>query len=180
MSPQATLASRPYPWPWHGRFDPRHMAFLVCTDDWCSPMDGPLVSLVSTVLARVKRIGATTVWLPGRTLAGAVAVPADLTVVRPHHGGFSGTDLDFLLRRRGLNDLVFAGAPFELGADCTMRQANDLGYECLALQDCSAGLSQQTFDGAFGSIQMSGGIFGAVAHSETLLELFEATPSIAT
>ena len=32
-----------------------------------------------------------------------------------------------------LTDLVFAGFPFELGADTTMREANDLGYECLAL-----------------------------------------------
>src|SRR5207248_8705634 len=91
---------------------------------------------------------------------------------RPHIGGFSGTDLDSILRARGITDLILVGYPFDLGADSTMRQANDLGYECLMVTDCCTGLAPDTLAGAISSIQMSGGIFGAVADSAAVIELF--------
>src|SRR5207249_1466138 len=99
----------------------------------------------------------------------------DFRIARPHCGGFTGTDLDGVHRRRKITDLIFAGFPFELGADCTMRQANDLGYECLALEDCCSGLSPDKLAGAMSSIHMSGGIFGVVATCAAILELFANT-----
>jgi len=133
-------------------------------------------ALLGSLADRCLRLGITVGDLPAR--AGqipAAAYRADFRVERPHVGGFTGTDVDGILRRRGITDLIFAGFPFELGADCTMRQANDLGYECLAITDCCTGVTPETLAGAMSSIQMSGGIFGAVATTDALFELFATT-----
>jgi nicotinamidase-related amidase len=53
-----------------------------------------------------------------------------------------------------------------------MREANDLGYECLALTDCSSGLSPDTLAAAMSSVTMSGGIFGVIASSDDVLTAF--------
>ena len=94
---------------------------------------------------------------------------ADLCVERPGFGGFTATSLESVLRTHGWTDLVLVGFPFELGADCTMREANDLGFECLAIEDCGSGLSPSTLQGALDSIRMSGGIFGATAPAEAFI-----------
>lgn len=179
MGTQLTAASRPYAWPWHGNFAPSQTALLVVCDGAMAPPQGATESL----LGSLARLGAAAGLIIGELPDGA-AEPIlanfgpDFIVARPHYGGFSGTDLDWVLRKRRITDLIIAGFPFELGADCTMRQANDLGYECLALTDCCTGLAPDTLAGAISSIQMSGGIFGAVAESAAVLELFAAAHNI--
>ena len=61
-----------------------------------------------------------------------------------------------------------------------MRQANDLGYECLALTDCCTGMAPDTLAGAMSSIQMSGGIFGAVAETSAIFDLFARAREMAS
>ena len=173
MTDQLTALSQPYPWPWHGSFAPRLTALLVLRDGDVAPPDQPTAALLSSLVQLGARAGLLVGELPGRPQDSAwPPFTADFRISRPHLGGFTGTDLDAVLRKRRISDLIFAGFPFELGADCTMRQANDLGYECLALSDCCTGLAPDTLAGALASIQMSGGIFGAVAESASILELF--------
>ena len=93
----------------------------------------------------------------------------DLVIQRPRLGAFWGSDIALVLANAGLTHLLIAGFPFELGADCTMREANDLGYECLLIEDCCSGMADDTLSGAVSSVTMSGGIFGAVATSEDVL-----------
>lgn len=175
-----TAESRPYPWPWHGKFDPRKAALLVVRDE-TAPPEKETVALLCSVVELALRAGVTVGDLPSGSLpTGWTDYGADFRIERPHLGGFTGTDLDYMLRKRRLTDLILAGFPFELGADCTMRQANDLGYECLALTDCCSGLAPDTLAGAMSSIQMSGGIFGAVAGSAAVLDLFAQANSRAT
>ncbi len=180
MAEGLTALSRPYRWPWHGSFEPRRTAILVFRDGEIAPPDRDMAALLSSVVQLGAELGLTIGDLP--SAAGQPvrpAIGADFAVPRPHYGGFTGTDLDSVLRRRRISDLIFAGFPFELGADCTMRQANDLGYECLALSDCCTGMAADTLAGALASIQMSGGIFGTVAETAPILELFAAARNAA-
>lgn len=181
MAHGMTAASRPYRWPWHGQFAPARTALLVLVDGAAALPDATATALVLEVVRSAAAAGVAIGELPDG--AGTTILPdglGDFAVARPHIGGFSGTDLDSVLRRRGITDLILAGFPFELGADCTMRQANDLGYECLALTDCCTGLAADTLAGAISSIQMSGGIFGVVAESTALLQLLANTPIAAS
>ena len=181
MANSTTVESRPYRWPWHGAFAPARTALLVVVDGRAAP---PNVMTMSTLLAiahSAAAAGVTIGELPDVT--GGTILPdelRDFTLARPHLGGFSGTDLDSVLRERRLTDLILAGFPFELGADTTMRQANDLGYECLALTNCCTGLASDTLAGAISSIQMSGGIFGAVAESTAVMKLFAHSQAAAS
>ena len=93
-----------------------------------------------------------------------------MCVERPAFGGFTGTPLESVLRTHGWSDLVLIGFPFELGADCTMREANDLGYECLLLEDCTGATKYSNYEAAVEMVTMQGGVFGAVASSDALIE----------
>ena len=50
-----------------------------------------------------------------------------------------------------------------------MREANDRGYECLLLSDCTGATEYANYEAALRMITMQGGIFGAVAGSDQLL-----------
>jgi hypothetical protein len=173
MADGLTALSRPYPWPWNGAFEPRRTALLVLRDGDMAPPAAATEALLTNVVQLGIAAGLTIGELPHATHVSARRdLGADFRIERPHYGGFSGTDLDCVLRLRRITSLILVGFPFELGADTTMRQANDLGYECLALTDCCTGMAPDTLAGAMSSIQMSGGIFGAVAETSAVLDLF--------
>lgn len=52
-------------------------------------------------------------------------------------GKFVATDLDMILRQRGVTTLVFGGVTTSCCVSTTMREASDLGYSCHVLSDCT-------------------------------------------
>ncbi|MFR0619425.1 cysteine hydrolase family protein [Bifidobacterium thermophilum] len=55
----------------------------------------------------------------------------------------------------------------------TMREANDRGYECLILSDCTGATDKGNHEAALKMVTMQGGVFGAVSDSESLLKVLE-------
>ena len=55
-----------------------------------------------------------------------------------------------------------------------MRDANDRGYECLLLSDCTGATDYGNHQAALSMVTMQGGVFGAVAPSDALLSALEA------
>ncbi len=97
-------------------------------------------------------------------------LPRELMVDKPGKGSFYATDLDILLRTRGISHLVLTGITTDVCVHTTMREANDRGYECLLLTDCTGATDRGNHLAAIKSVTMSGGIFGAVAPSRAFLE----------
>ncbi len=97
-------------------------------------------------------------------------LPHEPVVDKPGKGSFYATDLDILLRTRGVTHLVLTGITTDVCVHTTMREANDRGYECLLLTDCTGATDQGNHLAAIKSVTMSGGIFGAVADSGAFLE----------
>jgi nicotinamidase-related amidase len=58
-----------------------------------------------------------------------------------------------------------------------MRDANDRGYECLLLTDCTGATDTGNYVAALKMVTMQGGVFGAIAPAQALLDVFAAVGS---
>ena len=77
--------------------------------------------------------------------------------------------LDTVLRRFGRTQLLFGGLGAEGPLHSTLAAANDRGYECLLVEDACAGSEEAATTGQCGTIQASGGIFGATARTSSVV-----------
>jgi nicotinamidase-related amidase len=95
---------------------------------------------------------------------------------KPGKGAFYQTDLELMLRNRGIDTLFVAGVTTEVCVNTTVREANDRGFRCVVLSDCCASYFPQFHEAGLAMIKAQGGIFGSVAGSEQVLNALPAIP----
>jgi len=106
----------------------------------------------------------------GHDIVDTLKPLADEPVVdKPGKGAFYATDLEAMLRNRGITSLVVTGVTAEVCVQTTVREANDRGFECLVLSDCIASYFPEFYEMTLRMVKAQGGIFGWVAPSEAFL-----------
>jgi len=198
--PERYVQSDPYPWPFNGDLRPNNTALIIIDmqTDFCGiggyvdkmgyvfhTREGhrpDLADLPANKRWRSRRIGAG-IGDPGpcgrilvRGEVGWDIIPdlapaaGEPIIDKPGKGSFCATDLELMLRVRGVENLVLTGITTDVCVHTTMREANDRGFECLLLEDCCGATDKSNHDHAVKMIKMQGGVFGAVSNSSALIE----------
>jgi nicotinamidase-related amidase len=98
-------------------------------------------------------------------IADLAPVPGEPVVDKPGKGAFHATDLDAMLKNRCITQLLVCGVTTEVCVNTTVREANDRGYECLVLRDCTGSYFPDFHEMGLRMIAAQGGIFGWVGDS---------------
>lgn len=97
---------------------------------------------------------------------------------KPGRGAFAHTDFELILHNKGVKNLVIAGVTTDVCVSMTMREANDRGFDCVLLDDGSAASEPSLHVGTVESVKMEGGIFGAVAKLDDVINAVESFKSV--
>jgi nicotinamidase-related amidase len=95
--------------------------------------------------------------------------PGEPVIDKPGKGAFYATDLELILRDRGIKTLIVCGVTTEVCVHTSVREANDRGYECVVLADCVGSYFPEFQKAALAMIKAQGGIFGWVSDSRRAL-----------
>ena len=102
-------------------------------------------------------------------------LPGEPVVDKPGKGAFHATDLDAMLKNRGIAQLIVCGVTTEVCVNTTVREANDRGYECVVVADCVGSYFPEFQEMGLRMIKAQGGIFGWVASSNAVIAALPAT-----
>jgi biuret amidohydrolase len=98
-------------------------------------------------------------------------IDGEWVIDKPGKGAFYATQLAVLLQQVGISHLIFMGVTTEVCVQTTMREANDRGYDCLLLEDCTESYFPNFKAVTLEMMRAQGAIIGWTARSAALLEV---------
>jgi ureidoacrylate peracid hydrolase len=111
-----------------------------------------------------------------------VVEPGDIRLEKPRFGAFHGTDLELILRSRGIDTIVISGISTPVCCDTTAREANARDFRVLFLSDATAtnaGDSEEAAKYQRATLDVIDGLFGQVLTMDELLQkLSEAKKAV--
>ncbi|BAU41886.1 cysteine hydrolase family protein [Leptolyngbya sp. O-77] len=112
---------------------------------------------------------------PGNGIIPDLApLPGEVVITKPGKGAFYATPLGAILAERGITHLLVTGVTTEVCVQTTMREANDRGYECLMVEDCTESYFPEFKQATLDMVRAQGGIVGWTAPSANVLDTFAA------
>ena len=93
----------------------------------------------------------------------------EIVIDKPGKGAFYATSLHDKLIQLNITHLLFMGVTTEVCVQTSMREANDRGFECLLLEDCTESYFPEFKAATVAMTRAQGGIVGWTAPSTVLL-----------
>src|ERR1700722_20318450 len=106
-------------------------------------------------------------------------IKGEPVIDKPGKGAFYQSDLDLMLRNRGIDTLFVCGVTTEVCVNTTVREANHRGFRCIVLSDCCVCYSPEVLAANMHMIKAQGCIFGSVAQSKSLLNSLNSLAAVA-
>ncbi|WP_043307692.1 cysteine hydrolase family protein [Pseudomonas sp. ML96] len=103
-------------------------------------------------------------------------LPGEPVIDKPGYSAFAATDLELLLRNRGISELIICGVTTEVCVSSTLRSAVDLGYACTLVSDACGSGYPELHAAALAMVDVEGGLFGRVCDSRRLLAEWKDAP----
>jgi nicotinamidase-related amidase len=113
----------------------------------------PEVSPRNATFSSIKQAGRLAPGEGGSEIHSSVAPQAgDLTVVKHRTGAFSGTDLEMILRAKGVDTLILFGIATSGVVLSTVRYAADSDYRLVVVKDCCSDQDSEVHNCLVGKI----------------------------
>jgi biuret amidohydrolase len=100
-------------------------------------------------------------------------LPGEILIPKPGKGAFYNTDLQPYLQSRSITHLLITGVTTEVCVQTTMREANDRGYECLMVEDCTESYFPAFKQATLEMVRAQGGIVGWTATAAAVMSGIE-------
>jgi biuret amidohydrolase len=111
---------------------------------------------------------------PGNQIIPQLApLPDEIIILKPGKGAFYNTELQSILQARGITHLLTTGVTTEVCVQTTMREANDRGYECLLVEDCTESYFPEFKQSTIEMVRAQGGIVGWTGTATDILQGLE-------
>jgi nicotinamidase-related amidase len=94
----------------------------------------------------------------------------EFVIHKPGKGAFYATNLELILKEQDITHLFITGVTTEVCVQTTMREANDRGYECLMVEDCTESYFPEFKQATLEMVRAQSGIVGWTATSSQVLE----------
>jgi len=108
---------------------------------------------------------------PGNGIIPELApLPTETVIYKPGKGAFYATELETILKAKNITHLFITGVTTEVCVQTTMREANDRGYECLMVEDCTESYFPEFKQSTLAMVRAQGGIVGWTAPAAAVLE----------
>jgi biuret amidohydrolase len=107
---------------------------------------------------------------PGHAIVPEIVVAdADVIVDKTANGAFTHTDLEHILRAKGISHLIFTGCTTDVCVHTTLREANDRNFQCCLVDDACASGDAYAHAAAVHMVTVEDGIFGVVAKTDDVV-----------
>jgi nicotinamidase-related amidase len=95
--------------------------------------------------------------------------PGEFIIDKTANSAFWGTDLAAILAAQGIRALILAGVTTDVCVHCTLREANDRGFECLVARDACGSGDAEAHRAALHMVTVEDGVFGALADVDAIV-----------
>jgi len=111
---------------------------------------------------------------PGNAIIPELSpLPNEIVITKPGKGAFYNTPLQSILQEKNITHLLITGVTTEVCVQTTMREANDRGYECLMVEDCTESYFPEFKQSTLEMVRAQGGIVGWTSLSTQVMDALQ-------